>query len=317
MSQPAGGFQLRGEKLWDTGDPVFLQAPLYHRPFLDGQVLVEDGRSEGFGVEVKGERALLVEAGEEQFAAGGHLLCGGGAEHLLNVFGPGLGDELHLRLGHGDKQENVAAEQLHSAVDDLGAHGGLSQVGDPQNQRAAGLQAVEYGGSAQMVGLGGLGMYLGQRLDQLAQVRRAAAGQQALLNALAIGQQAHTVTGEERQLGQSDGCGAGVVELGSAGRRAGLLDEFAGHGDAGPHEPPAVEDDPDGLAALGLVLAGDETAAPRGGRPADVAQVVALAVLAQALEVAAQAPLLNPAQLQVNLAAAGQKYLLLDRKSVV
>src|SRR5271157_6073179 len=75
--EPTGRrISVEGEKLRDTRDPVFLQAPLHHRPFLHRQTLVEDGRSEGFGVEVKGERTLLVEAGEEQFAAGGHFLCG-------------------------------------------------------------------------------------------------------------------------------------------------------------------------------------------------------------------------------------------------
>jgi hypothetical protein len=78
-----------------------------------------------------------------------------------------------------------------------------------------------------------------------------------------------------------------------------------------PHQPPAVQHDPNRLAALRLVLAGDGAAAPRRGRPADIAQVVALAVLAQALEVAAQAPLPRLPQLQVDLAAAGQKDLLL------
>ena len=78
-----------------------------------------------------------------------------------------------------------------------------------------------------------------------------------------------------------------------------------------PHQPPAIEHDPYRLAALGLVLAGDRAAAPRGGRPADIAQVIALAVFAQAFEVAAQATLLGAAQLQVDLPAAGQKDLLL------
>ena len=78
-----------------------------------------------------------------------------------------------------------------------------------------------------------------------------------------------------------------------------------------PHQPPAIQHDPHRLAALGLVLAGDGASAPRGCRPADVAQVVALAVLAQALEIAAQAPLLGAPQLQVDLAAAGQEDLLL------
>ena len=80
---------------------------------------------------------------------------------------------------------------------------------------------------------------------------------------------------------------------------------------AGAHEAAAVEDDPDGLAALGLVLAGDEAAAAGGGRPADVAQVVAFAVVAQAFKVAAETAQARLAELQINLAAAGKEYLLL------
>ncbi len=138
---------------------------------------------------------------------------------------------------------------------------------------------------------------------------RAATGQQALLNVLPIGQQAHPVAGVECQMGQRNSRCACVVEL-AAGRSAGVL-EFRAGSHPRPHQPAAVEDDPNWLAALALVLAGYGSAVPRRGRPADVAQIVALAVVAQALEVAAQAPLSSPAQLQVELPAAGQKDLLL------
>jgi hypothetical protein len=79
----------------------------------------------------------------------------------------------------------------------------------------------------------------------------------------------------------------------------------------GAHEAAAIEDDPYGLAALGLVLAGDEAAAARGRGPADVAQIVAFSVLAQAFEVAAQTAQAGLAELEVDLAAAGKKDLLL------
>ena len=42
----------------------------------------------------------------------------------------------------------------------------------------------------------------------------ASARQQSLLDAVAIGQQADAVAGEEGELGKGDGGGAGVVELG-------------------------------------------------------------------------------------------------------
>jgi hypothetical protein len=157
---------------------------------------------------------VLVEAGEQDFAAGSHLLRGGGAEHLVDGFGPVLGDGFHLGLGHGDKEQDMTAEQLRGAVDDFGAHGGLSQVGNPQDQSPAGLEAVQRGGGAEVVGLAGFGADQGERLDQLAQVGCAATGKETLLDGLAVSQEADAVAREERQLGEGDGCGAGVVELG-------------------------------------------------------------------------------------------------------
>ena len=53
---------------------------------------------------------MLVEAGEEEFAATGHFLCGGGAEHLLDAVGTGVGDAIDFGLGHGDEEQHVAAK---------------------------------------------------------------------------------------------------------------------------------------------------------------------------------------------------------------
>src|SRR5205814_9944025 len=82
-------------------------------------------------------------------------------------------------------------------------------------------------------------------------------------------------------------------------------------GDPRAHQAAAVEHDPHRLAAFGLVLPGDEVAAARRGGPADVAQVIAFAVFAQAFEVAAQAALARQAELESDLAAAGKEDLLL------
>ena len=159
------------------------------------------------------------------------------------------------------------------------------------------------------------GAHLREQFDHLAQVSGAAPGQQALLDPLAVGEQADAIAGVERQLRQRDRCrdrrgrawsvraaagGEGQSRIGSGAPRP-----------RGTHQAAAVEHDPHRLAALGLVLARDQAAASRGGGPADVAQVVAFAVLAQALEVAAQAALPRLAQLQVDLAAAREKDLLL------
>ena len=55
----------------------------------------------------------------------------------------------------------MAAQQLHGAVDDFGAHGGFGQVGDPQDQGAAGLEAVERGCGEEVVGFAGFGVNQG------------------------------------------------------------------------------------------------------------------------------------------------------------
>ena len=78
-------------------------------------------------------------------------LRGGGAEHLLDIFATLPGNEIDLRLGHGDKEKHVAAQQLHRTVDDLGPHGCLSEIGNPENQRATWLQPAHQSGRPQMV----------------------------------------------------------------------------------------------------------------------------------------------------------------------
>ena len=134
--------------------------------FFDAEVLVENRRSKGFGIEIEGEGAVLVKAGEQQVTAGRHLLSGRGAEHLVDGVGTGKGDRFDFRLGHGDEEQDVPAEQLDSAVDHFGAHGRFGQIGDPENERAARLEAVEGGGGAEVIGFSGFGTDLGQSFNE-------------------------------------------------------------------------------------------------------------------------------------------------------
>ena len=157
---------------------------------------------------------MLVEAGEEEFAAAGHFLGGGGAEHLVDVAGALAGDGLDFGLGHGHKKEDVAAEELDGAVDDFGAHGRFGEVGDPEDEGTAGLEAVEGGGGAEVVGFTGFGVDEGEGLDDLAEVGGSAAGEDALLDGLAVGEEADSISGEEGELGEGYGGGAGVIEFG-------------------------------------------------------------------------------------------------------
>ena len=118
-------------------------------------------------------------------------------------------------------------------------------------------------------------MDLRERFDQLAQVSRPASGQQALLNVLTIGKQADAIAGVQCKLSERYGSGAGVVEFGVD---VGVLFADREHrfacGDksnAGPHQATAIEHDPHGLAAFGLVLPSHQAAAARSGCPADIA----------------------------------------------
>ena len=77
-----------------------------------------------------------------------------------------------------------------------------------------------------MVGLACFGADLGEGLDELAKVGCAAAGKQALLDGLAVGEQADAVAGEEGELGEGYGGGAGVVELGVGLARSSVTGEL-------------------------------------------------------------------------------------------
>ena len=226
-----------------------------------------------------------------------------------------LRDRIDLGLRHGDEEQDVPAQQMHGAVDDFGAHGGFSEIGDPEYQRTARLKATKQGGGAEVVSLAGLGSHLCQQFDHLAEMSCAASWQKTLLDGLAVSKQANAIAGEQRQLRQCYGSGACVVELGVFANVRGPAERCVGSrgGDyARAHQPSAVEHDPHRLAALGLVLARDQVSATRARGPADVAHVVAFSVIAQAFEIAPEASLAGLPQLEIDLSTAREKYLLLS-----
>ena len=147
---------------------------------------------------------MFAEAGEEELAAGSHLLGGGGAEHLFDGGGDLGGDGGDFGLSHGDEENDVAMEELGGAVDNLGAHGGLGEVGDPENQSPAGLDAAEDGGGAEVVSFTGLGSELGEGFEDLTHVGGSAVGEELLLDATAVAEEADAVAGVEGELGESD-----------------------------------------------------------------------------------------------------------------
>src|SRR5690349_8626166 len=114
---------------------------------------------------------------------------------------------------------------------------------------------------------------------------------QLLPNSAAVGDEANAVARIKRYLRKAESGIDGVIKLA----------ELA---NAGAHQAAAVEDDPDHLAALDLVEARHKVTAAGGGGPADIAVLVAELILAQALELAANASHAGMALLHCNLAAA-------------
>jgi hypothetical protein len=88
----------------------------------------------------------------------------------------------------------MAPQQLHGAIDDLGSHRGLRQIGHPENQCPSWLKPIQRGSGQKVVRLTGLGVHLRQAFNQLPQMSGAASWQYALLNAVPIGYQADAIT---------------------------------------------------------------------------------------------------------------------------
>ena len=160
------------------------------------------------------------------------------------------------------------------------------------------------GGRGGVVAFDRLGPRLREHLEQAAQVPRAAIGRDPRVDAAAVGDEPDAIAGRLRDVRQRQRRVDGGIELGAiAGARA--------------QQAAAVEHDPHRLAALGPIEAGDELAAPRRRRPADVAPIVAVAVVAQPLELAAGAVLARPPPLgDQRLAAHQVQHVVLRRVEV-
>ena len=155
-----------------------------------------------------------------------------------------------------------------------------------------------------MIAFDRLGPRLRQHLEQAAQVPRAAIGRDPRVDAAAVGDQPDAIAGRLRDVGQRQGGVDGGIELGAiAGARA--------------QQAAAVEHDPHRLAALRAIEARDELAPPRRRRPAHVAPIVAVAIVAQPLELAAGAVLARPPPLgDQRLAAHQVQHVMLRRVEI-
>ena len=199
-----------------------------------------------------------------------------------------VGLALHVHLRDGDEENQMPPHQLRGCVQHLGLHRGFGEVGHPEDEAATRLAMHQRCRCTEMVGFERFGSHLRQRIQQQPQMRRAASGQHELLRVAPIREQTHAVAGGKRDLRERQRGGGGLVELGIAAHSRAL-------------QASRVEHQPDRLALFHLVEARHQGSATRRGGPADVADLVAFEVVAQAFEVAAHAAL--PAQTHLQLDA--------------
>ena len=100
--------------------------------------------------------AAFPEPGQEDFAPMDEFLGGDAFEQLFLVVGTAGGDSFQVSLFDGNQQNQVAAHELGRAIDDLGAHGGFGEVGEPEHEATTRLKMIERHRGAQVVGLAGL-----------------------------------------------------------------------------------------------------------------------------------------------------------------
>src|ERR1700677_3279672 len=136
-------------------------------------------------------------------------------------------------------------------------------------------------------------MNLGQTLQQYAKMWHAPSGAHALLRTPPVGEQRYSIAGVKSHLRQAQRGVHGVVELGQAP-------------DTRLQQPPRVEQYPNRLAALDLMNLGDQLAAPRRGTPGNIAELIAFAVVAEALKFASVPTLAFQTLLELDLPAANE-----------
>lgn len=263
------------------------------------------------------EDAGAFELGYGLAAALKHLFGGGYAEHFVAGGGRFAGECFELGVFEEHEQDEVTAGELGGCGDELGATQLVDHFCDPDDEAAAALLRFEAGDGVEVVGLGGVGACLREQVDEEAEVDGALAGWEQLLHGAAVGHEGELVAGAGDDLREHGGGGGGLVELrdGEGVRgfalEVGLVEVLRGvvaaEFEGGAGEAAGVDDEPDLLGAFDGELAGDELAAARGGGPGDVAELVAVGVVAEGLEVAAGAAETEAAFLALELAGAEEE----------
>ena len=207
--------------------------------------------------------------------------------------GRGGRERRDLRLAQDPEQHDVRGRHPQRVLDHVGNASRVRDVGEPHDQRAPLLRGHHRRRGGGMVGFDAVGVHERERLDQTAQMHGAARGRDALLQPAPVREQPHAVAGGERHLRERQR------------RRDGRV-EHRLRADARAKEAAGIDEQPHGLAALGLIDLRDQLSAPRRRAPAHVAPLVAGTVVAQAVELPAGANPLRAPLLDRHLSAANQ-----------
>ena len=99
---------------------------------------------------------MLAKFRDSLAAAFEHLLCGGGGEHLLGVFGLAGGEGVQFGVFEEDEDDEVSADELGGGDDDFGPAGAFGHLSDPDDKAAAALKVFQAGGCVEVIGFSAL-----------------------------------------------------------------------------------------------------------------------------------------------------------------
>ena len=212
-------------------------------PFLDRQVALDDRRGDVGGREIQRQRTAPPQAAQQRLAPIEHFLR---RQHAIQIGrrrrrrAASAATSICRSIAHSTRWRS-AIRLAHSITSGTPAVSARS-VSQTISERRCCVPQQRRGGRG-MIAFDRFGPRLRQHLEQAAQVPRAAIGRDARVHAAPVGDQADAIAGRLRDVRQRQRRVDGGVELGAiAGPRA--------------QQPAAVEQDPDGLAALRADRAG-------------------------------------------------------------
>ena len=177
-------------------------------------------------------------------------------------------------MTHDGEEHRVARRHRARLFDDVGYSRGVRHVGQPDDQRPASLRAHDLRRGGGVVRFDAIGLNDGERVDEIAQMRRTAAWRHAPMDTTAVGEQPDAIARLKRDLAQGQRAHDRVIEHAAVAVARAL-------------QSSAIHQHPHRLAALRHVDLGNQLSAPCRRRPAHVAFFVASLIVPQRLEFAA------------------------------